>query len=573
MPGPGPGRGKLLSPMVPTTLFLALAACTGQPVVIGGGAETGHTANPPSPDTGPENVPGSDTGEPATVELSFLPDGGAFVDSVEVALRVDGGEAEVEYCTADPDQTSCSFEAYSGPVTLHASTILHARLAGATEVKARSFVEVDGELRSFASNIPVLVFWTDGGAPDDGGGDAELGLTVIEPPEGGELGLLDAPSDSGRARLKVRGSSSAGFPKKAYDMELWEATVNDDRTVPLLGLPDNGDWVLYAPYSFDDALIRNPLAFALSNTIGRYAPRTAMVELFLAERGNAVSAGDYLGVYVLIEEIERDENRVDITPLLPDDVAEPEVTGGYIFKIDRTGEGESGFSAGSGGGEFDFQQGFVLVQPSEDVIERQQLSYLRDRLDSLGFALASDDLTDPFTGLGYESIMDVDSFIDHHVVNVVMKNPDAFRLSGYMYQDREGRVTAGPVWDFDRASASTDSRAVDPQWWDNQNETSDCTAVFTFGWYEGLFDIPEFRDRYWARFEALLLDEYSADNLELTIDELAEGLEAPAARNTARWGAADFRTEVNELQDWFRDRHAWMLECIQSEPDPRDCRG
>ena len=34
------------------------------------------------------------------------------------------------------------------------------------------------------------------------------------------------------------------------------------------------------------------------------------------------------------------------------DLAEPEVTGGYLFKRDRTGTGEGGFDAGSGGGAY-----------------------------------------------------------------------------------------------------------------------------------------------------------------------------------------------------------------------------
>ncbi len=551
--------------------MLALAlACTGQTIIATGGGDSVATSG----DTGTEEVPGdTDTAEPSEARLVYTPDGGGFIESVEVALSVEGGTADVEWCTADPDETTCNFTPYTGPFSLDESQIVHARLSTDQEPHARAFVEIDSSLAPWSSNIPVFVFYTDRSEPTDTETHVPLGMLVIEPPGGGELDLLDTPVDSGRARMRARGSSSSSFEKKAYDLELWEAEIDDDRGEELLGLPANGDWVLYAPYYFDDALVRNPLAFTISNTMGRYAPRTAFLEVFVADRGSAVTASDYKGVYVLMEEIERDPERVDITELLPEDVAEPEVTGGYIFKIDRTGPGESGFYAGTAGGEFDFQQGFVYVQPDEFTIVRAQSNYLKDRVDSVGWALAASDGIDPFSGLPYDEIIDVGSFIDHHIVNIVMKNPDAFRLSGYYFQDREGLVNAGPVWDFDRTAGSADSRSYDPEWWDNQNETGDCTAMFTFGWYEALFEIPEFQDAYWTRFESLLENELSEDNLVGMIDTLAEGLDEPAARNSARWGSAGFEPSIEDLEDWMRQRHRWMLECIQSEPDPRDCRG
>ncbi|MBM4367303.1 MAG: CotH kinase family protein [Deltaproteobacteria bacterium] len=553
-------------------LLLALA-CTGQTIITTGGGDSTPAG---SGDTGTEEVPGdtdTDTAQPGEATLVYSPDGGGFVNSVEVTLSVEGGSADIEWCAADPDEATCNFMPYTGPFSLDESQIVHARLSTDAEPHARAFVEIDSSLVPWSSNIPVFVFWTETGAPSDTETHVPMGMVVLEPPDGGELGLLDAAVDSGRARMRVRGSSSSGFEKKAYDLELWEAEIDDDRSEALLGLPANGDWALYAPYYFDDALVRNPLAYGISNAIGRYAPRTAFMEMFLAERGRAVSSSDYIGVYVLVEEVERDPDRVDVTELLPEDVAEPEVTGGYIFKIDRTGPGESGFSAGSAGGEFEFQQGFVYVQPDESTIVRAQSNYLKDRIDSAGWALAASDLVDPFSGLPYDEIIDVGSFIDHHIVNIVMKNPDAFRLSGYYFQDREGLVNAGPVWDFDRTAGSADSRSYDPEWWDNQNETGDCTAMFTFGWYEALFEIPEFQDAYWTRFEGLLENELSEDNLVGMIDTLAEDLVEPAARNSARWGSAGFEPSIADLEDWMRQRHRWMLACIQSEPDPRDCRG
>src|SRR4030095_1857504 len=78
------------------------------------------------------------------------------------------------------------------------------------------------------------------------------------------------------------------------------------------------------------------LAYELSNQVGRWAPRTRFIELFVLERPGKVSREDYVGVYVLAERVKRDAHRIDITPLQPDDNAGESVTGGYIFKKDHS---------------------------------------------------------------------------------------------------------------------------------------------------------------------------------------------------------------------------------------------
>lgn len=543
-----------------------LVACGGsQTISIGGAGDTGTELH----DTAPHIADSADSLPASGVvgEVTMEPEGGAFVGSTFAALTIEG-EGSLEWCqTDDPEDDACSWAAYTAPVEVDRSVILRARAVldgDSSDIITRTFVEISAGLSGFTSTLPVLLFWTDGQAPTSDT-DVGMGLLALEPEEGGVVALLGTPSNNGRARLHARGSSSADFPKHAYDMELWEGDAKVDRRDVLVGMPENGDWILYAPYYYDDALVRNPLAMSLSVAVGRYAPRTRMVEVFVGERGSAVDNDDYVGVYVLMEEIEVDAERVAITPLLPEDGAEPEVTGGYLFKVDRTGDGESGFYAGSAGGEFSFQQNFVAVEPTETELSRAQASYLADRVDDVGWAVAS--------GEDYDAVMDVDSFIDHHIVNVVMKNPDAFRLSGYMHQNREGLLVAGPVWDFDRTAGSADSRSTDPRWWDNSNVTSDCTYVFEFGWYKGLFDDPEFAERYWSRFDSVLRNELSVVQIDAMLDGFAVGLDEPAARNGSRWGSASFSSEFKRLRDWMHDRHDWMSSCIASYPDPRDCPG
>ena len=77
-----------------------------------------------------------------------------------------------------------------------------------------------------------------------------------------------------------------------------------DKNLSLIGMPNESDWVLWGPYNFDLTLMHNPFIFELSRQIGRYAPRTRFVELYMNTGGGALSTADYFGVYALMEKID-----------------------------------------------------------------------------------------------------------------------------------------------------------------------------------------------------------------------------------------------------------------------------
>ena len=95
--------------------------------------------------------------------------------------------------------------------------------------------------------------------------------------------------------IEIRGQSSQMFPKKQYGFETRDSE-NEDLDVSLLGLPEEEDWILHAPYS-DKSLIRNALIYDLSRDIGRYSSRLVFVELIL----NNI----YDGLYILMEKLKK----------------------------------------------------------------------------------------------------------------------------------------------------------------------------------------------------------------------------------------------------------------------------
>jgi hypothetical protein len=414
----------------------------------------------------------------------------------------------------------------------------------------------------------LVVIYSEDTLPESGESYSAVSFQVHEPGKDGRATLVGDATVTSRAALQVRGSSTAYDSKHSYALELREAESDDDRDVELLGMPADSDWVLYAPTGFDRALMRNALMYQLSNDAGRYAPRTRFVEVFATGRGGQVDDRDYVGVYTLMERIKRSPDRVAITELTAEDLSPPEVTGGYLFKRDREGEDEYGFWAGEAGGAFYFASPLIYVDPEEDVIEPEQAAYIYDTVDTFANTLVA--------GADYSAMIDVDAWVDHHILNLYPKNPDALRLSAYMYKDRDGPIVAGPIWDFDRSmGCDDDDRAYDPEWWDPTNQTWDTTPMFTFGWYTSLFDDPDFTARYWARWSELLEGPLSVDHVDGLVEEMAAELDEAAERNFDRWPeyapSLTFRAEVDQLVAWLDARNAWIRDCIETTADPETC--
>jgi hypothetical protein len=110
-------------------------------------------------------------------------------------------------------------------------------------------------------------------------------------------------------------------------------------------MPEDSEWVLYAPNEFDAALIHNPFTMELSRQMEFPAPRTRFVEVYL-NKGGSIRSNDWFGLYVLMEKPGLSKGRIDIPKAAPEDVEFPEVTGSYLFKTDRLDPGDSGFNAG-----------------------------------------------------------------------------------------------------------------------------------------------------------------------------------------------------------------------------------
>ena len=265
--------------------------------------------------------------------LSFSIPGGVFTNEVTVVLTSMESAAVIRH-TLDGSEPTASSPAYKGPVVLTNSTVIRARLFAAGkapgELVAQSYLVLDPDVADFTSNLPILLVTSFGyEIQKDERTVASARVTV---PQGGRASLRGAAEFDGRALINLRGRASIRYAKRSYTLKTVDAQ-DDASKFAILGMPKESDWVLYAPYP-DKTLMRDVLAYELSNRLGRWAPRTKFVELFLNESGGRISRRDYMGVYVFEEKVKRDKNRVNIAGLSPDDNAGPKLTGGYIFKKD-----------------------------------------------------------------------------------------------------------------------------------------------------------------------------------------------------------------------------------------------
>lgn len=407
------------------------------------------------------------------------------------------------------------------------------------------------------SDLPLIVITTNGQTIlNDPRIVCDMG--IIDNGPGNRNALTDMYNNyNGRIAIEIRGSSSQSFPKKSYAFEtqnLSGANLN----VPLLGMPSENDWILYAPYT-DKTMMRDALAYRLGRDLGAYAPRYAFAELFIN--------GQYMGVYCLEEKIKRDNNRVNIATLTTADTSGNELTGGYILKIDRT-DGPGSYFTSTYPGNFG-NINFVYSDPEGHELHPLQKNYIENTIDHFEDVLAGPQFMHPQNG--YRKLIHVPSFIDYFLVNELSNNVDGFRLSTFLYKNKnsiDSLIHMGPLWDYNLGFGNADY----------------CSGASTSGWsyiHSGnCGDVPFWWDRFMqdstfvrelrCRYEELRLTFFSTSYLNGFIDSVAQVLDESKDRNYLAWPILGtyvwpnpfvgntYQQEIVYMKSWINSRLNWM---------------
>ena len=273
------------------------------------------------------------------------------------------------------------------------------------------------------TNLPTVVINTKG-AQEVTSKEEELSSVVYIVSEEGKK--LLATEKTG---VRGRGNASWNFPKKPYRLKF-------DEKQQLLDAPAKAKkWTLINNYG-DKTLMRNILAFELSRRFGlAYTPYCHPVDVVLN--------GEYRGCYQLCDQIEVNKNRVNITEMEPEDVALPELSGGYLIEVDAYASTEASHFYSTLGTPV------TIKSPDDEDIVNAQTRYITDYFNRMENAVFASNFADPETG--YRRYLDLDSFLKHFMVGEMSGNTDTY-WSVYMTKDRESdKFFTGPVWDFDIA--------------------------------------------------------------------------------------------------------------------------
>jgi hypothetical protein len=428
-----------------------------------------------------------------------------------------------------------------------------------------------------SSNLPIVVINTGNKTIlDEPKVTVDMGIIYNGP---GVTNNLNDPRNhyNGKVGIERRGSSSQMFPKVQYGIELRDAN-DQDISLPLLGMPEEEDWILFAPYN-DKTLMRDVLAYKVTADMGRYATRYRYVELVLDN--------DYKGIYILFEKIKRDKNRVDIADLNPDENSGDDLTGGYILKIDKTsggGNGEGFVSAYPPPGRSGSQTIFFQYEfPKGEEITQQQRQYIGNFVAQFEETMRAPNWLDPVEG--YRKYVDVPSFIDYFIANELSKNVDGYRLSTFLYKEKDsdgGKIHMGPVWDFNLGFGNANYCTN----WQPSGFAKDFNTICPGDywlipfWWDYLWMDPGFRGPLYSRWMALRSGPLQTTTLFNYIDSVATALGADGARqrNFQRWpvlgtyvwpnppaysSLTTYEHEVDWLKDWIAQRLAWLDDNLE----------
>lgn len=351
------------------------------------------------------------------------------------------------------------------------------------------------------------------------------------------------------AQVRGRGNTSwEESDKKPYKLKF-------NSKVDLFGHGEARDWTLIPNYT-DKSLVRNYLAYMTAKEFSHLGETTGvtLVELWVNY--------EYRGVYLLCEQIEVAEDRVDVTK------SYASTDTGYLIELDGRNDGigfklKTTLACNQGAEGTEYERSYVVKFPDPDseLFKQEHIDYIRTYIERCMRVLED--------GSDYEAVcelIDVDSFAQAYIIFELFRGADVGWSSFFVHKDAGGKMECGPVWDFDRAVGNIDynrdALKIDNLYAKNNNE-----------WFYGLLKFDEFK-----ALVTKYLHEYKS-TIEATLsEEFNYILSCPQAfnRNFEKWDILDIYVRPNcsdmvKIKTWegqvgyVRDYLAKSLEYMLSQ--------
>ena len=297
-----------------------------------------------------------------------------------------------------------------------------------------------------------------------------------------------------------------------------------DRDFSLLDSPEGNTWKLYTNAA-DKTMLHNRMGYYLGEISSLdYTPRFHHVNLMLN--------GRYFGTYLLGEEIEASEGRVDVG------------ADGFVLGVGSTASGPT-FKTTY------LENAVGIVAPSASQ-SAEAVNYVSDYVTRAENALFSLSYTD--AEQGWQQYLDIDSFVDWYLVNEIAKNENAtFKRDCMMNLKRGGKLKMGPLWDFESAFGT--------------GSGSTGFVVKNVLWYARLFQDPAFVSRVKQRYNYYYSHKYDIIN---EINTTAQYLKYAIQEDNNKWETFTdtpnsgeeawslYQKSVYDMEVWLSDRMDWL---------------
>lgn len=326
--------------------------------------------------------------------------------------------------------------------------------------------------------------------------------------------------------IRGRGNSTFTMPKMPYRIKFPSKTA-------LTGEYAEKTWVLLANYT-DQTLLRNYLAYNLAKDLDMaFSPTTMFADLYLN--------GDYVGNYLISDQIEVTSNRVDV------ERNSSAVDTGYLVEFDQrlweAPEGVENWDYFNVNGYL-----FAIKYPKtdEEYFNQDQFNFIVDAVETLFETLKNKQ--------DYSALIDERSFVDWFIVNEWFKNVDSGFSSVYLHRDKGGPFVMGPVWDFDLSSGNQQpqlsAQMRGPEGWYTSRQ--DKNPLFYY-----LLQYPSFRAALKLRWNEL----YSGILPDLVdrIYPTADAIAYSRAMNFQRWDV------IGKNNEWYTNPEVLALDTYEEQ--------
>ena len=403
-----------------------------------------------------------------------------------------------------------------------------------------------------SESIPAVFIDTESGSMDyihSKKGNTEKGSFSIVSPTDSENVSVDLVEFGGRGN-----TSWTGCDKKGYKIVMSSAQS-------LFGLSESDTYLLVANARCN--YLSNTISFYLSEQMGiKYVPQCRHIDLYLN--------GEYVGNYILCEKITVSPSSIDITDL--EEVNLQLNEGQKVEKLEKY-HSNDGMSKGvlwanepsdvSGGYflERDVQEyyadevsGFILSSGDHYVIKgpkhagQKEVEYISSYMQQTYDAVVSESGYNPTTGIYYADYLDIESFALKYVLEEFLNFNDAGRSSAYYYKDNDGKLYAGPGWDFEGAFKGN-----------SQFITQLNATPYSTDMYKMLLKHQDFCDEVIRVYESLLLP--AVDSLlDVQFVKMKDTISESAKMDTVRWNRESFDTSSDEIVTWINERIEFLSD-------------